>query len=136
MFRGGGVQCWSTYLHKYNNNQNSNYPSADPLTLLVNCTVANNKLRYIAASSIEWGGAGINRYSSFDQDYSFDPVQIMNSIIYNNTVVGEESSSGAYYKMNLSNYVNHWGSGESTIGYSFIEHYDVAQIEGDEIYDY
>ena len=56
--RGGGVHCWST---TYSNQENSNYPSNDPLTLLVNCTVANNKIRYIAASNIQWGGAGINR---------------------------------------------------------------------------
>ncbi|HIN26933.1 MAG TPA: hypothetical protein EYM74_06425, partial [Candidatus Marinimicrobia bacterium] len=131
--KGGGVHCWSTI---YNNNQNSNYPSNDPLTLLVNCTVANNKIRYIAASNIQWGGAGISRYSSFDPDYSRNPVQIMNSIIYHNTVVGEESNSGAYYKMNLSQTTSYWGAEESTIGYSFVEHYDVAQIEGDEIYEY
>ena len=60
----------------------------------------------------------------------------MNSIIYHNTVVGEESSSGAYHKMNLSRSDYAWGSDESTIGYSFIEHADDAGVDGDEVYEY
>ena len=124
--KGGGIYCSP---NSNINNENPNYSSKEPLVLLVNCTVANNKLKYIAASSINWAGAGIRRASYID------PVQIMNSIVYHNTVVGEESSSGAH-KINMSQGNSGWGSQESTIGYSFIEHYDDAQIEGDEIYDY
>ena len=124
--KGGGIYCSP---NSNINNENPNYSSKEPLVLLVNCTVANNKLKYIAASSIDWAGAGIRRASYID------PVQIMNSIVYHNTVVGEESSSGAH-KINMSQGNSGWGSQESTIGYSFIEHYDDAQIEGDEIYDY
>ena len=40
------------------------------------------------------------------------------------------------YKTNLSMNQYYWTSEGSTVGYSFIEHYDAAQIEGDEIYDY
>ncbi|HIN25841.1 MAG TPA: hypothetical protein EYM74_00830, partial [Candidatus Marinimicrobia bacterium] len=124
--RGGGISCQANWYQ----NENPNYPSNDPLTLLVNCTVANNKLKYIAASNITWGGAGIQRMDNND------PVQIMNSIIYHNTVVGEESNSGAYHKMNLSRNANAWGSQGTTIGYSFIEHADDAGVDGDEVYEY
>ena len=127
MTRGGGLYCFPI---SSNNNENPNYSSSEPLTLLVNCTVANNKLKYIAASSINWSGAGILR------DNYNDPVQIMNSIIYHNTVVGEESSTGAYYKMNLSYGEYSWGTEESTIGYSFIEHADDAGVDGDDVYEY
>ena len=44
--KGGGIYC---YPNSNNNNENPNYDSGDPLTLLVNCTVANNKLKYLAA---------------------------------------------------------------------------------------
>ncbi len=125
--KGGGIYCNPSH----DNSENPNYSPKDPLLLLLNCTVANNKLKYISNQNINWCGAGI-----FRENYD-DPVLIMNSIVYHNTVVGEESSSGAHYKMNLGlSQSSQWGTNESTIGYSFIEHYDDAGIDGDEIYDY
>ena len=123
---GGGI-CFKP---SNSTNENPNYSPKDPLVLLANCTVANNKLKYISSQSLQWSGAGILK------ENTNDPVQIMNSIVYHNTVVGEESSSGAYYKMNLGLFNSQWGAEYSTIGYSFIEHYDASGIDGDEIYDY
>ena len=102
--------------------ENLNYPSSDRLLTLVNVTIANNKIKYVYNEyGYQWSGAGIHRWNTDDN------VLIMNSIIHNNYNV---SATGYNYKTNLSMNQYYWTSEGSTVGYSFIEHYDAAQIEG------
>ena len=123
---GAGIDYRPSYYDLDNNN--SNYPSSDPLLTLVNVTIANNKIKYVYNQyGYQWAGAGIYRWTTDDN------VLIMNSIIHNNYNV---SAAGYYNKTNLSTNQGYWSSDGSTVGYSFIEHADDAGVEGDEIYDY